>query len=145
MEFVSSKMKKMKMKKVVMIKLVMEWVLVKVKSMMQPKMLAMRFNFNSKYKEIKMNKKFNKTEVIRTKSNKTTFKCKASLKVKCMTNKKDNKMINRANKLSRYQTNKWVKSITKRDKKISKTNKVKPKVKDRQMSILTVNKEGNSN
>lgn len=144
MDFAQSKMKKMKMKKVVMSKLVMEWVLVKVKSMMQLKMLAMRFNLNNKYKEIKMNKKSNKTDVIKTNNSKMTFKCKETLKAKCMTNKKVNKMISKDNKLNKYQTNKWVKSTTKRDKKTSRTNKAKLKVKDRQMLILMVNKEANN-
>ena len=127
-----------------MSKLVMEWVLVKVKSMMQLKMLAMRFNLNNKYKEIKMNKKSNKTEVIKTNNSKMTFKCKETLKAKCTTNKKDNKTISKDNKLNKYQTNKWAKSTTKRDKKISKTNKDKLKVKEKQMLILTANKEANN-
>lgn len=132
------------MKKVVKNKSVTEWVLVKVKSMMRLKMLVMRFNLNNKYKEIKMNKKSNKTEVIRIKNNKMIFKCKGTLKGKCMINKKANKMISKDKKLSKYQTNKWAKSTTKRDKKISKTNKAKLKVKDRQMSILMVSREDNN-
>lgn len=135
----------MKMKKVDRKMLEMAWVLVKDKLMMLLKMSEMKSNLSNKFKEIKMNKKFNRTEVTRINKNKMILKCKETLKAKCMINKRVNKTINKDNKLNKYQMSRWVKLTTKRDKKISRTNKVKLKVKEKQTLTLMVNKEDNNN
>lgn len=73
------------------------------------------------------------------------YRCKVSLMVKCMINKKINKMTNKGNKLKKYQTNKWVRLTIKREKKISRTNKAKHKVKVKLMSTLKDNKADSNN
>lgn len=73
------------------------------------------------------------------------YRCKVSLMVKCMINKKVNKMTNKGNKLRRYQTNKWVRSTIKREKKISRTNKAKHKARVKLMLILKDNKADSNN
>lgn len=123
----------------------MEWVLVKAKSMMLPKILVTKSSLKNKSKAIKTSKKYNKTEMERINKNKMISKWKVISKAKCTTSKRDNKTINKVNKLSRYPMNRWVKSTTKRGKKISKTSKDKLKVKETPMSILTVNKAGKIN
>lgn len=145
MDYVLKMMKKIKINKVDKNRLVMEWVLVKDKFTMQHKTLEMRSSLRNKYKETKINKKFNKIEEIKTSNNKMISKCKETLKVKCMINKKDKRTIKRVSKPSRYQMSKWVKSTTKKDNKISKINKDKLKVKDKQMLTLMDNKEVNKN
>ena len=107
MDYVQKIKNKTKVKKVALNKLEMEWVLGKVKYMMALKMLEIKLSLNNKFKDIKINKKYNKIKENKISKIKKIFKCKDNSKVKCTINNnpKKGKISKRANKL---KTNKWV-------------------------------------
>jgi hypothetical protein len=88
-------------------KSVMVWVLDKDKLIKEQIMLVIKYNFNNKFKEIKINKKDKIMDKI-INNNKMTLIWKANFKVKCMINKKI-QMMKIINKDNKYLINKWVK------------------------------------
>ena len=74
------------------------------------------------------------------------YRCKVTLKVRCMIRKKSRvKITKRDSKLSRYQTSRWAKLMTRKDNRTSRTSKVKPKANPRQTWTSRDNSRGNSN
>jgi hypothetical protein len=92
------------------------WVSVKDKFMMLHRTLVTRFNLRNKFKEIKMKKRYSKIEKI-IKSKKMILRWKVSLMEKCMIRKNQRKVKMRRRR-RRFLTNRWVKLIMKREKKI---------------------------
>jgi hypothetical protein len=114
MDCVSSNNKKVKIKaEHSKNKLVVEWVLGKVKLMKLQKMLEMKFNFKNKFKDIKISNKI--LIIMRAKINKMTFKWKVNLMAKCLINNKIRTKIKKANPYK--EMSKWDKYKTKNVKK----------------------------
>jgi hypothetical protein len=95
-------------------KLAVEWVLDKVKLMKLQEMLEIKFNFNNKFKGIRINNKI--PIIMLEKINRMTFKCKGNLMVKCLIKNKIKtkiKKINLNKEMSKWDKYK-IKNVNKR-------------------------------
>lgn len=134
----------MKETKAVHNRLVMEWVLEKVKFMMPPKMQVIKYSSSSKFKAIKINKKYNKIQTNKINKTKKTLRWKVNFKVKCMISKSPNRVRTNSNKDNKFQTNKWVRLITKNANKILRTNRAKLKERAMLMQIYKDKNKGSN-
>lgn len=105
-----------------------------------------RYNSSSNSRAIKTSRRYNSSIRVRTNSSRMTFKCRVTLKVKCTIRRKSRvKITSRDSKLSRYQTSRWARLMTRNGNRTSRTSKVKPKASPRRTWTSRDNSRGNSN